>query len=197
MVDEAFQNLIEAFVSLPGIGKKSAYRIAFHILRQDANEFDSFIKNIQEAKKNLKFCTVCGAISQNEICSICTSSNRNIGIVCVVEEPEDIFFIENTGEFRGKYHVLNGAISPLDGIGPDEIRIKELLNRVQNENLNEILMATNPTLEGDATATYIASLLKNSSIKITRIAHGVAVGSNIEYADQYTLGKAIRSRLTL
>ncbi len=197
MVDEVFQNLIDALVSLPGIGKKSAYRIAFHLLRQDSSEFNRFIDNIAEAKRDLRFCASCGAISQNEICSICDSTDRNTGTICVVEQPEDIFFIENTGEFRGRYHVLNGAISPLDGIGPDEIKIKELCLRVQNENVNEVLVATNPTLEGDATATYIASLLKNFPVKITRIAHGVTVGSNIEYADQYTLGKAIRSRLTI
>lgn len=197
IIDEVFQRLIDALVALPGIGKKSAYRIAFHLLRLDEVEFDKILEDIASAKKKLKFCKSCGAISQFQICALCESPERKNGAVCVVERPEDIFFIENTGEFRGKYHVLNGAISPLDGIGPDEIRLRELFSRVEEEGFTEVLIATNPTLEGDATASYIANLLKNNSVKITRIAHGVTVGSNIEYADQYTLGKAIRSRLTL
>ncbi|HNF25802.1 MAG TPA: recombination mediator RecR, partial [Leptospiraceae bacterium] len=132
-----------------------------------------------------------------EICSICSNDHRSKNILCIVEQPEDVFFVENTGEFPGKYHVLGGAISPIDGIGPDKLRIRELLNRLKDSLLEEILIATNPTLEGDATASYISSLLKDSGIKVTRIAHGVTVGSTIEYADQYTLGKAIRSRLAI
>ena len=197
MDNRFLDKMVGSLCSLPGIGKKSAYRIAFYLLRADEKQFDSFIKNIAETRQNLQFCQKCGGISENSICSICTSDKRNHTLVCIVEQPEDIFFIENSGEFEGVYHVLNGVISPLDGVGPEQLRIRELLERIESSEIEEILLATNPTMEGDATASYLHSRLKEKGIRVTRIAHGITVGGTIEYADQYTLGKAIKSRLTL
>ena len=194
MTDLLFKKLVSTLSSLPGIGKKSAYRLGFHILRMDATAFSNFIESIESVKSNLKFCKKCAGITEFEIC---TGESRLKNILCVVELPEDIFFIENTGEYKGKYHVLNGVISPLDGIGPENLRIKELLERLKEEPVEEVLLATNPTLEGDATASYLFNLLRATGIKLSRIAHGVTVGSTLEYADQYTLGKAIKSRLTI
>lgn len=195
--DPQFQKLIQSFSSLPGIGKKSATRIGFHILRMDPTSFQSWLDNIEEAKTKLRFCNECGGLTEEPVCSICLSDRRENGILCVVEQPEDIFFIENTKEYSGKYHVLNGAISPLDGIGPEQLRIKQLMNRLDSGEINEVLIATNPTLEGDATASYLSTVIKPMEIKITRIAHGITIGGTLEYSDQYTLGKAIKSRLTL
>lgn len=163
----------------------------------DASAFQNFIDTIESVKASLKFCKKCGGITEFEICEICSSDKRLTSIICIIENPEDIFFIENTGEYKGKYHVLNGVISPLDGVGPENLRIKELLERLKEEPFEEVLIATNPTLEGDATASYLFNLIKPIGLKITRIAHGVTVGSTLEYADQYTLGKAIRARLTI
>lgn len=159
--------------------------------------FAAWLESIQSAKDTLGFCEVCGSLTEEPICNICTSEKRDSRIICVVEQPEDVFFVENTREFQGKYHVLNGVISPLDGIGPEQLRIKELIARVENGTLEEVLLATNPTLEGDATASYLTQLLKPFSIKISRIAHGITIGGTLEYSDQYTLGKAIKTRLTL
>ena len=197
MSDDLFTKLVSTLTSLPGIGKKSAYRIGFHLLRSDEATFRQFISSLTMVKERLKFCSLCGGITEFEVCDICSSLNRDKSIICVVEQPEDIFFIENTGEFKGKYHVLNGSISPLDGVGPDQLRIKSLITRVEEDPVAEILIATNPTIEGDVTATYIHNILKEKNIRATRIAHGVAVGSMLEFADQYTLGKAIKSRLVL
>lgn len=197
MNDPLLKKLVASFSSLPGIGRKSAYRIAFFLLRMEETNFQNFLHTLEEFKTNLRFCKKCGAITELEVCDICTSDSRLSTILCVVEQPEDIFFIENTNEFKGKYHVLNGVISPLDGIGPDNLRIKELLERLKDSEVEEVLLATNPTLEGDATASYLFNLLKPIGLKITRIAHGVTVGSTLEYADQYTLAKAIKSRLVI
>lgn len=197
VTDLLFKKLVSTLSSLPGIGKKSAYRLGFHILRMDSSAFANFIDSIESVKSNLKFCKKCAGITEFEVCEICTGETRLKNILCVVELPEDIFFIENTGEYKGKYHVLNGVISPLDGIGPENLRIKELLERLKDEPVEEVLLATNPTLEGDATASYLFNLLRATGIKLSRIAHGVTVGSTLEYADQYTLGKAIKSRLTI
>ncbi|MCC5813517.1 MAG: recombination protein RecR [Leptospira sp.] len=187
--------MVTSLSGLPGIGRKSATRIAFHLLRMDPNAFQLFIGNIKDTKENLKFCKLCAGITEHDICDICSSPKRDSNILCVVEQPEDIFFIEKTNVFSGKYHVLNGAISPLDGIGPEELRIAELEARIENQRVEEILLATNPTLEGDATASYISSVLQKFNVRITRIAHGLTVGGTIEYSDQYTLSKAIQSRL--
>ncbi|MCZ8341606.1 MAG: recombination mediator RecR [Leptospira sp.] len=195
--DVQFQKLVQAFSSLPGIGKKSATRIGFHILRMNRGNFDLWIQSIEEAKEELKFCQVCGGLTEKPVCGICLSEKRDSKILCVVEQPEDIFFIENTKEYFGKYHVLNGAISPLDGIGPNELRIKELLARLSEGIISEVLIATNPTLEGDATASYLSQEIRPLNIKVTRIAHGITIGGTLEYSDQYTLGKAIKSRLVI
>lgn len=195
--DIQFQKLVQTFSSLPGIGKKSATRIGFHMLRMDRGAFELWIHSIQEAKAQLKFCQICAGLTESNICDICNSTKRDSKIVCVVEQPEDIFFIENTKEYFGKYHVLNGSISPLDGIGPNQLRIKELLSRLEESEISEVLIATNPTLEGDATASYLSNEIKAMDIKVTRIAHGITIGGTLEYSDQYTLGKAIKSRLVI
>jgi recombination protein RecR len=194
LTEDLLKRLVSTLSSLPGIGRKSAYRIGFHLIRMENTSFSNLIENLREIKSSIKFCQSCGGITENTICDICESTSRDEKILCIIEMPEDIFFIENTGEYKGKYHVLNGVISPIDGVGPDKLRIRELLERLKTTSVRELLVATNPTLEGDATASYIANLLKETEIKITRIAHGVTVGSTIEYADQYTLGRAIRAR---
>jgi recombination protein RecR len=191
------EKLVLTLSSLPGIGRKSAYRIGFHLLRLEEGKFFEFIENIRSIKESLHFCQECGGITDVQVCEICTSEKRDHTTICIVEKPEDIFFVENTGEYSGLYHVLNGVISPLDGVGPDQLRIKELLSRTVDP-VQEVLIATNPTVEGDATASYIYTLLKKSgTLKVTRIAHGVSIGSSIEYVDKYTLGKAIKSRIAL
>jgi recombination protein RecR len=195
--EKILDRLVSTLSVLPGIGKKSAYRIGFHILRMDEASFQTFLTNLREFKESIRFCKICGSLTEFDVCEICSSPKRSSSILCVVERPEDVLFIENTGEFTGKYHVLGGVISPIDGVGPDKLRFRELLERLKAEPIEEILVATNPTLEGDATANYIVSLLEGLQIKITRIAHGVTVGSTLEYADRYTLAKAIRSRLVL
>ena len=197
MDNRFLDRMVGSLSSLPGIGKKSAYRIAFFLLRADERQFEAIIKNLVETRQNLQFCRTCGGITEEEICGICSSDKRNHSLVCIVEQPEDIFFIENSGEFEGVYHVLNGVISPLDGVGPEQLRIRELLERIETSEIEEVLLATNPTMEGDATASYLHSRLKEKGVRVTRIAHGITVGGTIEYADQYTLGKAIKSRLTL
>ncbi len=195
LAEPFFEQIVSSLSGLPGIGRKSATRIAFHLLRMDPDSFTNFLESIKHGKENLRFCKVCAGITEHEICDICTNPNRDSRVLCVVEQPEDIFFIEKTKVFNGKYHVLNGAISPLDGIGPDQLRIAELETRCRQEEIQEILIATNPTLEGDATASYIYGILKDTGIAITRIAHGLTVGGTIEYSDQYTLSKAIQARL--
>ncbi|MCB1189004.1 MAG: recombination protein RecR [Leptospiraceae bacterium] len=182
-------------MTLPGIGKKSAYRIAFYFLRLEESLFNQFISNLLSFKQNLRFCNVCFGITENEVCDICESNLRESFVLCIVEQPEDIFFIENTGEYKGKYHVLHGVISPLDGIGPEQLKIADLLKKIDSGGITEVILATNPTLEGEATATYLTNTLKDKPLKITRIAYGVPLGSTLEYADQYTLGRAIKARL--
>ncbi len=198
MVTEQILNkLISSLSSLPGVGKKSALRIGFYLLRLEKKSFDDFIANLLLVRDSITFCESCGSITDKKICDICSSPDRLSNMICVVEKPEDVIFIERTGEIKGKYHVLDGVISPLDGIGPDKIRIRELLQRLKDNPVEELLIATNPTIQGDATASYISTILKDTNIKITRIAHGVTVGSTLEYADQYTLSKAIKSRNTI
>ncbi|TGK61844.1 recombination protein RecR [Leptospira wolffii] len=197
MAEHLIEGMVSALSSLPGIGRKSAYRISFHLLRQDPTIFNGFIRNLSDVKSRIRFCERCGAYSEHEICDLCSSERRDSHTVCVVEQPEDVFFIENTGEFKGRYHVLNGVISPLEGIGPQDLRIRELLDRLGPEEIREVLVATNPTLEGDATADYLHHQIKDPNVTVSRIAYGITVGGSIELADQYTLGRAIRSRLKL
>ena len=186
--------LIEEFSKLPGVGRKTAQRLAFHVINMNMNDVEALSKAIVDAKKEIRYCSVCYNITDKAVCSMCSNKNRDDSIICVVEDPRDVAAMEKTKEFNGKYHVLNGVISPMDGIGPDMIRIKELIQRLSNQDVKEIIMATNPTIEGEATAMYIARLLKPIGIKVTRIAHGLPVGGDLEYADEVTITKALEGR---
>ncbi|SEJ43953.1 DNA replication and repair protein RecR [Propionispira arboris] len=186
--------LIEHFRSLPGIGAKTATRLAYHILDMDVEKAKALANAIIEAKEKIGFCNTCFDLSDTNPCKICTSENRDRSIICVVEQPRDVGAMERMRDFKGLYHVLHGTLSPLEGIGPDDIRIKELLNRLYSSDVKEIIMATNPNVEGEATAMYVAKLLKPIGIKVTRIAHGLPVGGDLEYADEVTLSKALENR---
>ena len=186
--------LIEQFAKLPGIGRKSAERLAFHLLDgMSCDEVKTMAKAIVEAKESIHFCPVCQNLTDEETCSICSSAKRDNSVICVVETPKDVAAIESTNEFSGLYHVLHGALSPIDNIGPDDIKIQELILRL-NKDVKEIIMATNPTVNGTATAVYIQKLLKPFGVKVTRIAHGIPVGSGLEYTDEATLTKALEGR---
>ena len=186
--------LIEEFSKLPGVGRKTAQRLAFHIINMNTNDVEALSKAIIEAKREIKYCSVCCNITDTDPCSMCYNKNRDSSVICVVEDPRDVAAMERTREFKGQYHVLNGVISPMDGIGPDMIKIKELIQRLGTQDVREIIMATNPTIEGEATAMYIARLLKPMGIKVTRIAHGLPVGGDLEYADEVTISKALEGR---
>jgi recombination protein RecR len=186
--------LIEEFEKLPGIGHKTAQRLAFHILDLPAEKANNLADAIREAKLKTKYCSVCSNLTDSDICSICKSTTRNPSVICVVEDPRDVVAMERTREFKGLYHVLHGAISPMDGIGPEDIKIKELLLRIKEADIKEVILATNPNIEGEATAMYISKLLKPLGIKTTRIAHGIPVGGDLEYADEVTLTKALEGR---
>lgn len=186
--------LIEEFSKLPGVGRKTAQRLAFHVINMNVNDVESLSKAILEAKREIKYCSVCCNITDTDPCSMCSNKNRDAGVICVVEDPRDVAAMERTREFKGQYHVLNGVISPMDGIGPDMIKIKELIQRLGTQDVREVIMATNPTIEGEATAMYIARLLKPMGIKVTRIAHGLPVGGDLEYADEVTISKALEGR---
>lgn len=191
----AIENLIEKFEQLPGIGRKSAERIAFHILEHMSEDSaQSMASVILEAKKKICLCKTCQNLTDTNPCSICSSSKRDSSVICVVESPEDVSAIENTHEFNGLYHVLHGALSPMDGISPDDIKINELLLRLTDGEVKEVIMATNPTVSGTATAVYISKLLAPFDVKVTRIAHGIPIGSDLEYADKITLIKALEGR---
>lgn len=186
--------LIEAFAKLPGIGNKTAQRLAFYLLNIPDKEAEELAYAIINAKKSVRYCDVCCNITDKDKCNICSDTKRDESIICVVEDPRDVVAMERTREFKGLYHVLHGAISPMDDIGPDDIRIKELLNRIRKGNVIEIILATNPNIEGEATAMYISKLIKPLGVKATRIAHGVPVGGDLEYADEVTLMKALEGR---
>lgn len=186
--------LIEEFAKLPGIGKRSAERLAFHILKQPKENVESFSKALMGAKEQIIFCPECQSLTDKTPCDICSDAKRDHGVICVVENPKDILAMEKTKEFSGVYHVLHGVISPIDGIGPNDIKVKELLERVGKGDVREIIMATNPTIEGEATAMYIAKLFKPLEIKVTRIAHGLPVGGELEYADEITITRALEGR---
>jgi len=188
------QSLIDEFGRLPGVGPKSAQRIAFHLLKLPAEDAVRLARAITEAKERVSFCRRCFNVCEGEECSICADPRRDVTLVCVVEEPRDVVAVEKTGEFRGRYHVLQGAISPLDGIGPEQIRVRELLARLGTEDIAEIILCTNPNIEGEATAMYLARLLKPLGIKASRIASGLPVGGDLEYADELTLGRALEGR---
>lgn len=186
--------LIEEFSKLPGIGKRSAERLAFHILKMPKENVERFSKTLVNAKEKIRFCPECQSLTDTVPCSICSDAKRDKSVICVVENPKDVIAMEKTKEFSGVYHVLHGVISPIDGIGPDDIKIKELLLRTKDNNVKEIIMATNPSIEGEATAMYISNLFKNFGIKVTRIAHGLPVGGELEYADEITLTRALEGR---
>lgn len=191
------QNLIEEFEKLPGIGSKTAQRLAFYILNQPQEKAQKFANAILEAKKSLCYCKECQNLSDKEVCNICANPKRDHSIICVTESPRDVLQMEKTNEFHGVYHVLHGAISPMDHVGPDDLRIKELLQRISGGEVKEVIMATNPNLEGETTAMYISKLLKPLGVKVTRIAHGVPVGGELEFADEITLSKALQWRVEL
>ena len=186
--------LIGEMSKLPGIGGKTAQRLAFHILSMEDKEAFALAEAIQDAKRSMRYCSVCGNLTESDPCSICSDDARDRSVICVVENARDVVSMEKIREYKGQYHVLHGAISPMDGIGPEDINLKSLITRLQDERVKELILATNPTIEGEATAMYIARLIKPSGIKVTRIAHGVPVGGDLEYADEVTLGRAIEAR---
>jgi recombination protein RecR len=188
------QELIDELGRLPGVGPKSAQRIAFHLLKLPKVDALRLARAITEAKDRVSFCTRCFNIAEGDTCGLCTDDRRDPTIVCVVEEPRDIVAVEKTQEFRGLYHVLQGAISPIDGVGPEQLRIRELLARIGTEGVEEIILCTNPNLEGEATAMYLGRLLKDLDVRVTRIASGLPVGGDLEYADELTLGRALEGR---
>ena len=190
----SLENLIDGFASLPGIGRKSAQRLAFYILSLPEGEAEAFARSVLEARERVHTCPVCQNLTEDELCPICSSPNRDRSVVCVVSEPRDVLSIERSREFKGLYHVLHGAISPMNRVGPDDLRIKELLTRVAGGEIREVIMATNPDAEGDATAMYISRLLKPLEIRVKRLGFGVPVGSNLEYADDATLLRALEGR---
>jgi len=194
MYEGAIQDLIDALGRLPGIGPKSAQRIAFHILQADAEIATALVDSICTVKERVKFCVECGNVSEEDQCRICRDPRRDKTLICVVEESKDVIAIERTREFRGKYHVLGGAISPIDGIGPEQLRIRELMARLADPGIVEVILATDPNLEGEATATYLSRMIKPLEIKVSRLASGLPVGGDLEYADEVTLGRAFEGR---
>ncbi len=194
MYEGAIQDLIDALGRLPGIGPKSAQRIAFHILQAEPEIAAALVDSIRTVKERVKFCTTCGNVSEEDECRICRDPRRENSSICVVEESKDVIAIERTREFRGKYHVLGGAISPIDGIGPEQLRIRELMSRLSDPDIKEVILATDPNLEGEATATYLARMIKPLDIKVSRLASGLPVGGDLEYADEVTLGRAFEGR---
>lgn len=194
---EPIAKLIDAFSRLPGIGPKTAGRLAFHTLKMKEDDVIDFAKALVSVKRNLHYCSVCCNITDTDPCRICQDKTRDNSIICVVQESKDLVAMERTKEFQGQYHVLQGAISPMEGIGPEEIRIAELLRRLSDETVQEMILATNPNIEGEATAMYLSRLVKPFGIKVTRIAHGLPVGGDLEYADEVTLSKALEGRREL
>ena len=191
------EKLIKELSRLPGIGQKSATRVAMYILNSKGGLGESLAESLREVKEKIKFCPVCFNFTDSEPCLLCSDSNRSNGIICVVEGPGDQLAIEESGTFRGRYHVLHGVLSPLDGVGPEDLRIKELLNRLDKESINEVVLATNPTAQGEATASYIADLLSGKNVRVTRIALGVPMGGDLKYMDSMTLGHSLKSRVPI
>lgn len=191
---ESLLNLVDELKKLPGVGRKTAERLAFHILKSSRNEAEALARAVMEVKDKVRLCSICSSITEVDPCNICSDPNREKNTLCVVEEPHDVFAIEKTKEYKGSYHVLMGVLSPLDGVGPSDLKIEELLNRVRQNGIREVILATNPNLEGEATAMYVAKILKPLGMKVTRIARGLPVGSDLEYADEVTLTKAMEGR---
>jgi len=193
----SMENLIDKFSSLPGIGRKSAQRLSFYILSLDDQEAVEFAQAITEAKRNVKCCKICQNLTENDVCSICSNDERDSSTICVVSDPKDVLTIEHSREYKGVYHVLHGVLSPMNHVGPEDIRIKELLKRITDEDIQEVIMATNPDTEGEATAMYIMKLIQPFGVKVTRLAYGIPVGSNIEFADDATISRAIDGRIEM
>lgn len=194
---EPLAKLIESFSRLPGIGNKTAARLAFYTLRMNEDDVVDFAKALVNVKRNLHYCSICCNITDTDPCYVCQDKSRDKSIICVLQDPKDVVAMERTREYNGQYHVLHGAISPIEGIGPDEIRMAELMKRLADEQVQELILATNPNVEGEATAMYLARLAKPFGLKITRIAHGLPVGGDLEYADEVTLSKAMEGRREL
>ena len=194
MYEGAVQDLIDELGRLPGIGPKSAQRIAFHLLAAEPVDVERLAATLQRVKAEVRFCCTCGNVAESEECRICRDPRRDATIICVVEEPKDVVAVERTREFRGRYHVLGGAISPIDGVGPDDLRIRELMVRLRDGTVKELILATDPNLEGEATATYLARLVMPMGLIVTRLASGLPVGGDLEYADEVTLGRAFTGR---
>ncbi len=186
--------LIEALTKLPGIGRKTAARLAFHILRSNLSEAQALARAILDVKEKIRLCSICFNLTDEDPCRICQDEHRAKDVLCVVEGPNDLIAIENTGAFRGRYHVLHGALSPLEGVGPEDIKVKELMEKLHREKVGEVILATNPTVEGGATALYLTDLIRHLGIKVTRIAYGIPMGGEIEYSDGMTLSKALEGR---
>jgi recombination protein RecR len=197
MYEGVVQDLIDELGRLPGVGPKSAQRIAFHVLAADPTDVRRLAAVLVEVKDKMRFCVVCGNVAEEEQCRICRDPRRDAALICVVEEPKDVVAIERTREFRGRYHVLGGAISPIEGIGPDDLRVRELMLRLADDAVTEVILATDPNLEGEATATYLARLIKPLGLRVTRLASGLPVGGDLEYADEVTLGRAFEGRRLL
>ncbi len=194
MYEGAVQELIDELGRLPGVGPKSAQRLAFHILEADPQDMKRLVEAITTVKERVKFCAVCGNVTEQELCNICRDPRRDPSVICVVEESKDVLAVERTRSFRGRYHVLGGAINPIAGVGPEQLRIRELLTRLNDGAIQEVIIATDPNLEGEATATYLARMLKTIGIAVTRLASGLPVGGDLEYADEVTLGRAFEGR---
>ena len=197
MYEGVVQDLIDELGRLPGVGPKSAQRIAFHLLQSDPEDVRRLVAALVEVTEKVRFCAMCGNVAADTLCRICSDARRDVTVLCVVEEPKDVVAIEKTREFRGRYHVLGGAISPIEGVGPDDLRVKELMTRLASGDVMEIIIATDPNLEGEATATYLARLLKPMGLRVTRLASGLPVGGDLEYADEQTLGRAFEGRRLL
>ncbi len=191
---EPIDRLINEFSKLPEVGRKTAQRLAFHVINMNENDVKGLAKALVDVKQEIKYCSVCCNISDSDVCTICSNSHRDASTICVVEDPRDVAAMERTKDYNGKYHVLNGVISPLDGVGPEMLNIKELISRLGDGQVKELIMATNPTIEGEATAMYISRLVKPMGVKVTRIAHGLPVGGDLEYADDVTISKALEGR---
>jgi recombination protein RecR len=194
MYEGPVQDLIDELGRLPGIGPKSAQRIAFHLLAAERADVERLAATLVRVTSEVRFCSICGNVAEGEVCRICTDARRDPSVICVVEEPKDVNAVERTREFRGRYHVLGGAISPIDGVGPDDLRVRELLGRLNDGVVTEIILATDPNLEGEATATYLARLIAPMGLTVTRLASGLPVGGDLEYADEVTLGRAFSGR---
>jgi recombination protein RecR len=197
MYEGVVQDLIDELGRLPGVGPKSAQRIAFHLLAADPADVQRLAAALVQVKDKVRFCAVCGNVAEEERCRICSNPRRDDTVICVVEEPKDVVAIERTREFRGRYHVLGGAISPIEGVGPDDLRVRELMTRLADGTVTEVILATDPNLEGEATATYLARLVKPMGLRVTRLASGLPVGGDLEYADEVTLGRAFEGRRLL